>query len=92
LDIDAVKTEIKDLIDSRRWAALREVLADWQPIDIADLILTLEKSDRVLLFRALQREQASLVFAELEPVDRDNLLKDLTRRGNSPTVSRYGAR
>jgi magnesium transporter len=78
LDIDAVKTEIKDLIDSRRWAALREVLADWQPIDIADLILTLEKSDRVLLFRALQRDQASLVFAELEPVDRDNLLKDLT--------------
>jgi magnesium transporter len=78
LDIDEVKTEIKDLIDNRRWAALREVLADWEPIDIADLILTLEKSERVLLFRALQREQASVVFAELEPVDRDNLLKDLT--------------
>jgi magnesium transporter len=32
----------------------------------------------VLLFRALFREQASLVFAELDPADRDNLLNDLT--------------
>jgi magnesium transporter len=78
MDKEEFKTEIKDLIDGRKWANLREVVADWQPIDIAELILSLDKPDRVLLFRSLYREQASLAFAELEPVDRDNLLKDLT--------------
>jgi magnesium transporter len=78
MDKEEFKTEIEAFIESRRWSDLREVVVDWPPIDIADLILTLEKPDRVLLFRALPREQASLVFAELEPVDRDNLLTELT--------------
>jgi magnesium transporter len=78
MDREEFKTEIKEYIDGRKWANLREAVSDWPPIDIADLILTLDKSDRVLLFRSLYREQASLVFAELDPVDRDNLLKDLT--------------
>jgi magnesium transporter len=78
MDKEEFKTEIEAFIESRRWSDLREVVVDWPPIDIADLILTLEKPDRVLFFRALPREQASLVFAELEPVDRDNLLTELT--------------
>jgi magnesium transporter len=75
---DEFKTEILDYINGRKWNALREVVADWPPIDTADLILSLDKPDRVLLFRSLPRAQASLAFAELEPTDRDNLLKDLT--------------
>jgi magnesium transporter len=78
MDKEGFRAEIMEYIESRRWADLREIVADWQPIDIADLILELDKSDRVLLFRALFREQASLVFAELDPADRDNLLNDLT--------------
>jgi magnesium transporter len=78
MDKEVFRAEIMEYIESRRWADLREIVADWQPIDIADLILELDKSDRVLLFRALFREQASLVFAELDPADRDNLLNDLT--------------
>jgi magnesium transporter len=72
------KDEIKDYIDRRQWSFLRGLVANWPPIDIADLMLTLEKPDRVLLFRSLPRDLASLAFAELEPDDRDNLLKALT--------------
>jgi magnesium transporter len=75
---DEFKTEILDYINGRKWNALREVVADWPPVDTADLILTLDKPDRVLFFRSLPRAQASLAFAELEPTDRDNLLTDLT--------------
>jgi magnesium transporter len=78
MDKEGFRAEIMEYIENRRWAELREIVADWQPIDIAELILELDKSDRVLLFRALFREQASLVFAELDPADRDNLLNDLT--------------
>jgi magnesium transporter len=72
------KDEIKEYIEGRKWTVLRGLVADWPPIDIADLMLTLEKPDRVLLFRSLPRDLASLAFAELEPDDRDNLLKALT--------------
>jgi len=78
MDKEEFKTEIEAFIQGRKWAELRKVVADWPPYDIADLILELEKPDRVLLFRSLPRDQASLVFAELEPIDRDNLLKELT--------------
>jgi magnesium transporter len=72
------KDEIKEYIDRRQWSFLRGLVANWPPIDIADLMLTLDKPDRVLLFRSLPRDLASLAFAELEPDDRDNLLKALT--------------
>jgi magnesium transporter len=78
MDKEGFKTEIEAYIEGRKWTELRKVVADWPPYDIADLILELEKPDRVLLFRSLLRDQASLVFAELDPIDRDNLLKELT--------------
>jgi magnesium transporter len=78
MDENGFKNEIKEYIESRKWIGLRETVADWEPIDIAEFIIDLEKPDRVLLFRSLPRELASLVFAELDPIDRDNLLNELT--------------
>lgn len=72
------KPEIKELIQSRNWAGLREKVSSWRVPDIADLLADLEKPDRVLLFRCLPRTVATEVFLEFETPDQENLLAELT--------------
>jgi len=75
---DLLKPEIKNFIQEKKWGALKEVLPNWPPAEVADLIKVLDRPDRVLLFRSLPRQFAAKVFAELEPMEQDVLLKDLT--------------
>jgi magnesium transporter len=70
--------QVKSLIERRDWARLREYLAGWEPPELADLLLNLGKQERVLLFRALPRQQSAEAFAYLEPDEQDVLLKQLT--------------
>jgi len=72
------KPEIKELIESRNWASLRERMSQWRVQDIADLLTDLDKPDRVLLFRSLPRAVATDVFSEFETPDQENLLTELT--------------
>jgi magnesium transporter len=70
--------EIHDLIEQREWSLLREVLSSWSPAEIADLMLNVDKHERVLLYRALPQDLAHEVFAYLEPDQQVNLLRELT--------------
>jgi magnesium transporter len=72
------KPEIQELIESRNWAALREKMSLWRMPDIADLLVDLQKQDRVLLFRSLPRAIATDVLSQFEAPDQENLLSDLT--------------
>jgi magnesium transporter len=75
---ELVKPDIIEMIERRDWASLREAVADWPAPEVADLLLTLPKADRVLLYRVLPREQAAEAFSHLEPQEQDHLLRDLT--------------
>jgi|LJSS01.1.fsa_nt_gb magnesium transporter len=75
---ELLKPEIQELLEQRRWNELREALADWSAPEIAELLLDLDKSERVLLFRALPRWLAAEVFSYLEPAQQDALLQELT--------------
>jgi magnesium transporter len=75
---DLIKPELLELIAARDWAALREALEDAPPAEVADLILHLRKADRVLLFRALERDAAARAFAHLALREQDTLLADLS--------------
>lgn len=57
-----VKPEIIDLIQKRRLSELKDVLLDWTPTDIADLILSIDEGERAILFRVLPKELAADVF------------------------------
>jgi magnesium transporter len=78
MQVAEVKPEISRLIETRNWPALKEALARWAPPEIADLLLSLGKPERVLLYRSLPREPAAEVFAYLEPPDKETLLRELT--------------
>lgn len=70
--------EIKELIETRNWVALRERMSQWRVPDIADLLTDLDKPDRVLLFRSLPRAVAADVFSQFEASDQETLLTELT--------------
>lgn len=75
---ELLQPEIKELIDNRNWLDLKDILQYWPAPEIADLLLNIEKHDRVLLFRALPRDISAEVFAHLDNDQRDSLLYDLS--------------
>ncbi len=70
--------EVQELIKTRNWSALRSMTSRWPVAEVADLVLELPKTERVLLFRALSRTLAAEVFAYFEAIDQDALLGELT--------------
>lgn len=75
---ELLRPEIEDIIKQRRWKDLRIGLDGWEPAEIAELVLDIEKEYKVLLFRALPREVSTQVFSHIESDERDQLLSELT--------------
>ena len=84
---ELLKPDIQDLIATRNWQALREVLSSWSAPEIADLLLDLETGDRVLLFKSLDRELSSELFSYMETDDQDALLEVLTNHETRELLS-----
>ncbi|MFC2129888.1 magnesium transporter [Bacteroidota bacterium] len=75
---ELLKPEIEELIEMRHWTDLKDGLDSWPEPEIAELLLDIDKSDRVLLYRILPRDVATEVFSYLEADQQDELLRDLT--------------
>src|SRR5436189_5531983 len=72
-----LKPEIEDLIKSRDVRTLREVLADWQPADVAGMMVDLTVAEKVLLFQALPTEKDASTFEYLDLDTQQALLNSL---------------
>lgn len=70
-----VMPEIESLIAERKLGILKEILSDWTPADIADLIIDLPEQDRVIVFRVLPVDLATDTFEHLEFDAQEELLK-----------------
>ena len=46
-----LQPEIKSLIDERKLSTLKEVLSDWSPADIAELIAELSENEQAVVFK-----------------------------------------
>lgn len=57
-----IQPEIIDLITNRQFTELKEVLIDWTPTDIADLLLSLPENEQAIFFRLLPKDLAADVF------------------------------
>ncbi len=73
-----VTKELTQLIEKKKWSALRERLVNVPAPEISGVLFIAEKHDRVLIFRSLTRHESAEVFANLEPEQQDALLHDLT--------------
>ncbi len=63
--IQLIKPEFQELIEAKDWVGLKEVLADVPAADIAELLVELDGSVAVVVFRLLKKSVAADVFAEL---------------------------
>lgn len=70
-----LKPEIQSLIKEKQFNILKEVLGEWPPADIAELIVDLDETERVIIFRLLSRELAADVFEYLDVDTQMELLK-----------------
>ena len=67
--------EIESLIAERKLSILKEILVDWTPADIADLIVDLPEQDKVIVFRVIPADLATDTFEHLEFDTQEELLK-----------------
>jgi len=76
-----IKPEIIELFQNRKFSDLKEILIDWLPADIADLILSLEDDEQVLLFRLLPKELAADVFEYLDYETQTSFIRMMSKEG-----------
>ena len=70
--------DLRELIREKRWDVLRDALADFDPSDVAEILVEVPEREDAAIFRLLPREQAGRVFAYLPPDHQENLLRSLT--------------
>jgi len=67
--------EIKSMIETRNFAALRDMFREWPPADVAEVILDMDEDDQVIIFRVLPAALAADVFEYLDVEAQQKLLK-----------------
>ena len=72
---DELLDGIRELLERKQYTALRELLSDLAPADIASLFEDLSEDSIPLLFRLLPKEPAAEVFVELDPDAQEMLIR-----------------
>ncbi|CAG1023372.1 partial Magnesium transporter MgtE, partial [Methylococcales bacterium] len=76
--------ELEELIELRDFQSLREVLLDWTPADIAEIIVELPSNEKTILFRLLPQDLAIDTFEYLDVDAQMDIIKSL---GNEQVAS-----
>lgn len=66
--------EIRSLLSDRKFAVLKEVLANTNEVDIAEILDELEIDECIVIFRLLPKDMAADTFVELSPDIQSQLL------------------
>jgi len=72
--------EIVELIDRKDFKDLKEIISEWHPADIAELISDLPESQQFIVFRFLPKNLTSTVFDFLEVESQKNILLSMGKR------------
>jgi len=85
--VQLLKPEFEELIEAKDWVALKDVLTDVPPADIAELLIELDGEIAVVVFRLLKKEVAADVFAELPSSKGVTLLELFTKQQLSDVMT-----
>jgi magnesium transporter len=69
---------IMDLIGSKKHRELKALIAETNPIDLAEELEKLNQEQRIILFRSLPKSAAADIFSYLSPETKENLIELLT--------------
>ncbi len=83
--------QVQHLIAERDLHALRDLLVEVAPVEIAELFRPLSDEERVVIFRILPREKAAEIFAELDVDVQKTLLSGLGDRQTARLLDEMAA-
>lgn len=78
--------EIKGMLESRSFAALKELLREINPIDLADGFINFGPEQQILLFKLLDQTRMMEVFEELEGKEQAYVLEHLDDQHLAPLL------
>ena len=70
--------ELNDLLEQHQYQKLHEIVAEANEMDVAEFMEQLTPVQQITCFRTLPKDQASEVFAELEPDTQQRIISNIT--------------
>lgn len=83
--MNEITLHFQQLIENKKWKFLKQELATLEPFQIAEVIESLPKSDQIILFRLLSRDQAKETFRYLSRDDQESIIEGLAANINKLT-------
>ena len=75
---ETMQKEIADLLEEKRYTAVRDILLELNPADIALALSDTDEEQIPLLFRLLPKELAAECFVEMEPEEQELLIQSFS--------------
>ena len=75
--MNEIKAHFHDLIESKSWKILKQELNDLDPVQIAEIIEDLSKTDEIFVFRLLPREIAKETFQYLSHDTQEEIIEGI---------------
>ena len=72
---EIVEKTLIQMLEDKKYATLRDILATMEPVDIAAIFASLQDQKIPLMFRLLPKELAAETFVEMEPDDQELLIQ-----------------
>lgn len=80
--MNEIKIRFQQLLEERSWKALKQELDKFEPVQIAEIIDDLPKSDQIILFRILPRHLAKETFQHLSHDEQEDIIEGLAANGS----------
>ena len=75
---EIVEIALLKMLESKKYATLRDILVTMNPSDVAGIFEGLEEKQIPILFRLLTKEQAAETFVEMEPDSQELLIRSFS--------------
>jgi magnesium transporter len=75
--MNELRIHIEELIKSKSWKIVKNEVGNLEPHQVAEIIESLSKSDRIILFRLLPRELAKEAFQHLSHNEQEDIIEGL---------------
>ncbi len=83
--MNEIKIRFQELIENKNWKTVKNELSNLEPVQIAEVISCLQKSDQIILFRLLSRDQAKESFQHLSHDEQEDTIEGLAANINKLT-------
>lgn len=73
-----IRNTLRELLFAKKYKEIHNMLEEYNPVDLAELLMELDDSELAAIFRMIDKEKAAEVFSYMEDDQRQTLLKGFT--------------